>query len=68
MQSLTGEQVRSLMRRNRKTIRGLAGEMRVTMTRVRQVRAYGVSGVHYVRDWLEAIQKPSPAIHPAHAD
>lgn len=54
--SLSGGQVRTLMRRHRKTIRGLSQAMHVTQARVRQVRLNGVSGEAFVRDWLEAIQ------------
>lgn len=54
--TLTGSDVRALMRSHGKTIAGLAGAMRVTQKRVRLVRAHGVSGLAYVLDWLEAIQ------------
>lgn len=49
------------MRRHRVTIRGLAGRMNVTLKRVRFVRANGVSGEAFVRDWTEAIQAPATA-------
>ena len=55
MEKLSGQTIVRLMRANRKTIAGLAGQMGITQTRVRQVRAQGVSGRGYVMDWLEAI-------------
>jgi hypothetical protein len=54
---LSGEQVRSLMRKYRKTIRQLAESMDITQKRVRDVRDKGVEGNAYVRDWLEAIMQ-----------
>jgi hypothetical protein len=54
---LTGVQVRRLMRVNKLTIRGLAKAMGITQTRVRKVRALGVSGEVFVRDWTEALCK-----------
>jgi DNA-binding phage protein len=38
-----------------KTISGLAASMNITQVRVRQVRAQGVKGEHFVADWLEAL-------------
>lgn len=58
---LTGETVVRLMRRHRKTIRGLAASMAITQTRVRHVRVTGVHGAAYVLDWLEAITGDSHA-------
>ena len=55
MNTLSAETVRRLMRQNRKTIRGIAQEWNLTMKRVRQVRTQGVSGEHYVMDWLEIL-------------
>ena len=49
------ETVKRLMRQNGKTIRSLAAQMNITMTRVRQVRAEGVEGQEYCRDWFEAL-------------
>lgn len=53
---LSGAEVRSLMRRHRKTILGLAESMNITLKRVRQVRDEGVKGKYFVQDWMEAIQ------------
>jgi hypothetical protein len=53
---LTGGEVRSLMRRHGKTIRGLSLAMRITQARVREVRLRGVTGEAFVRDWLEAVE------------
>lgn len=52
---LTPESVRRLMRQNGKTIRGLARQMNITMTRVRQVRECGVKGKTFYQDWMEAL-------------
>jgi hypothetical protein len=43
------------MRRHGKTIRGLSLAMKITQARVREVRARGVTGEAFVRDWLEAV-------------
>jgi hypothetical protein len=50
---LTGAAVRALMRKNRKTIRGVAQQYGLTQARVRHVRAHGVAGEAFVRDWLD---------------
>ncbi|MBP8176274.1 MAG: hypothetical protein KAX77_00795 [Xanthomonadales bacterium] len=55
MNHLTGPTITRLMQRNRKTIGGLARAMGITQARVRQVRARGVVGEHFVADWMEAI-------------
>jgi hypothetical protein len=55
MHRITGSDIVRLMRKHGKTIRGLAGAMGITHKRVRQVRAEGVIGEHFVRDWIEAI-------------
>lgn len=55
MSQLQPETVRRLMRQNGKTIRSLAAQMNITMTRVRQLRNEGVEGEGYCRDWLEAL-------------
>jgi hypothetical protein len=47
------------MRQHHKTIRGIAQQWNLTMKRVRHVRAYGVSGEAFVRDWLEIIGTPT---------
>lgn len=55
-QTLSGPAIRRRMRVNGHTIRSLAARMNVPMTRVRQVRANGVSGAAFVADWLEWTQ------------
>lgn len=55
MNQLKPEMVKRLMRQNGKTIRSLAAQMNITMTRVRQVRLEGVTGQEHCRDWLEAL-------------
>ena len=55
MNHLTGTTITKLMQANRKTISGLAASMNITQVRVRQVRANGVRGEHFVADWLEAL-------------
>jgi hypothetical protein len=52
---LTGKQVRAMMRANHKTIAGIARQYNLTQTRVRTVRANGVQGDAFVRDWLEIL-------------
>jgi hypothetical protein len=54
------------MREHRKTIRGLAAQMKVSMVRVRAVRERGVTGAAYCQDWIEALTAPS-AGEPRHA-
>jgi len=53
---LSGAEIKSLMRKHRKSIAGLAAAMNVSQVRVRYVRANGVKGALFVQDWLEAIQ------------
>ena len=55
MNHLTGATITKLMQANRKTISGLAASMNITQVRVRQVRAQGVRGEHFVADWMEAL-------------
>ncbi len=52
---LTGQNLIDLMRDNKVTIRQLSLRMNVTMTRVREVRATGVTGQCTCLDWHEAI-------------
>lgn len=58
MHTLPAAEIKRLMRSHRKTIRGLAHSMGITMKRVRYVREHGVSGEGFVMDWLEAIRAP----------
>jgi len=53
--SLSGKSVVRLMRAHKKTIHGLATAMGITQKRVRHVRANGITGAGFVRDWLESI-------------
>ena len=55
MDHLTATTIVKLMRQHGKTIRGLAAAMKITMTRVRHVRARGVTGEAFVQDWMQAI-------------
>jgi len=55
VQTLSAQTIQYLMRQHHKTIRGIAEEWNLTMKRVRQVRTQGVSGEHYVMDWLEIL-------------
>jgi hypothetical protein len=50
---LSGSIIKKLMRKNRRTIRGVAAQYDLTQTRVRFVREHGVKGEVFVRDWLE---------------
>lgn len=52
---MTGATIIRLMRANHKTISGLAASMNITQVRVRQVRAQGVRGDHFVADWMQAL-------------
>jgi hypothetical protein len=55
MEHLTAISIVKLMRKHRKTIRGLAGAMNITQARVRQVRSGGVAGKGFVQDWMQGI-------------
>jgi len=55
MSLITGTTITRLMRANHKTISGLAASMNITQVRVRQVRAQGVRGDHFVADWMQAL-------------
>lgn len=62
---LTGQNLIDLMRENKVTIRQLALRMNVTMTRVREVRATGVTGQCMCLDWHEAITQTRPGTRAA---
>ena len=47
-----GERIISLMRRYRVTIRALSQRTGLTMKRVREVRAAGLTDAHSIRDWV----------------
>ena len=55
MHTLTGKQIRRLMRQHGQTIAGLAKSMQITQVRVREVRRKGVKCPGCVSGWLEAI-------------
>lgn len=52
---LPGRYIVKLMRAHKVTIRTLANSMQITMKRVRDVRANGVSGRCMCLDWYESI-------------
>jgi hypothetical protein len=56
----TGKHICTLMRRHRLTIAALAQRMGISQTRVRQVRAQGLTCPHYLRDWIEAVTGSDP--------
>lgn len=58
---LTGSQIRTLMRRHGKTIRGLAISMQISMKRVREVRQHGVAGELSVWEWTHWATTPARA-------
>lgn len=57
---LSGPEVVRLMRAAGVTIAQLAARMNIPQTRVRAVRAKGVTGAEYVRDWREGITGVDP--------
>ncbi len=61
MNHLSATDVCRLMRQNRQTIRGIATRWNLTLKRVREVRAKGVRGDAFVRDWLEILTTPVSA-------
>lgn len=61
LQQFRGETIRRLMRQHKHTIRSLAKHMNITMKRVRDVRARGVTGQYVCQDWYEGITgEPRP--------
>jgi len=57
---LQGNHMETLMRCYRMGIRELAQRLDVPMRRVRQVRAEGVQGEAYVRDWIQGVTGLDP--------
>ena len=53
MEQLSGATIRRLMRQNHQTISGVAARFNLSQSRVRYVRANGVKGAAFVRDWLQ---------------
>ena len=66
--SLSGRDIRTLMRRYHVTIRALAQRMDIPMTRVRYRRLHGIEEWNVIRDWVEAITGVDPGAvpHPIH--
>jgi len=66
--SLSGRDLRTLMRRHRVTIRLLAQRMDIPMTRVRYRRLHGIEDWPLMRDWVQAITGVDPGAvpHPVH--
>ena len=60
IERLDGKQVVSLMRKHKKTIRGLSFAMGITQKRIRQVREKGLTDHLAIRDWLQAITGEDP--------
>ena len=56
----TGEVVCRLMRKFRRTIRGLSNDIGITMKRIREVRSEGLTDPLPIRDWVEAISGIDP--------
>ena len=57
---MSGDEIRSLMRRSHVTIRELAKRIGITMKRIRDVRATGLGDANAIRDWVEAITGKDP--------
>ena len=66
--SLSGRDIRTLMRRHHVTIRALAQRLDIPMTRVRYRRLHGIEEWNVLRDWVEAITGADPGAvpHPVH--
>jgi hypothetical protein len=64
-QRLTGDDVKTLIRRHKKTIAELAFLMGITQKRIRQVRdGAGLDNHYSVRDWIEAITSEDVGLLP----
>ena len=59
-ETMIGREIRTLMRKNKMTIRDLSAKMGITMKRIRQVRSAGLACPFAVRDWTEAITGADP--------
>jgi len=53
--SLSGAEIRALMRRHCQTIRELSFRMGISQKRIRKVRQTGIAELGACRDWLEAL-------------
>ena len=58
--SLTGQELRKLMRGCRMTIGALAFRLGISQQRIQAVRERGLFDSHAVRDWMEAITGEDP--------
>lgn len=57
---ISAKELCSMMRKNRVTMRELAGRMGITLRRIRRAREIGVFGANTARDWVEAITGRDP--------
>lgn len=57
---LSGPDIRTMMRRNKVTIKELSKRTQFTQKRVRQVRNYGLKDAYAIRDWVQAITGTDP--------
>ncbi len=64
-EKLTGEDVRRLMRKHKKTIKQLSLLLGISCKRIREVRKSGLDDSLAVRDWLEQITGEDPGPIPA---
>ena len=55
MKKLKGNEIRCMMRKNKKTIAGLAKEWNITQKRINEVREKGISGDFPVDEWIRLI-------------
>ncbi len=64
-ESLTGQEICRLMRKHKKTIKGLSFALGITCKRIREVRLRGLNDPLAVRDWYEGITGEDPGPLPA---
>lgn len=57
---MTGNELTTLMRRHKVTIRELARRIQITQTRVRYRRETGLTDPGLARDWIQAITGTDP--------
>lgn len=58
--SLTGQKLKSMMRKHHVTIRELKSRTGITMKRIREVLDSELVGVETCRDWIQAITGIDP--------
>jgi hypothetical protein len=56
---LTGDELRQLFRRHRKTIRQFSTAAGIPQTRIRLAFARGLADPNAIRDWLEILEAPA---------